>query len=79
MCSFFIFHTAFILVAGTSAQKNFYTHVPKDKTRVIDLADPLRQCESLDKLEYDKHTGAAYGLLENAYPIFCGGKFGGIL
>ena len=30
----------------------------------------------MDKLEFDNHIGAAYGLLNNAYPIFCGGKSG---
>ena len=37
---------------------------------------PPKICQPLDKLEFDNHVGAAYGLLNNAYPIFCGGKSG---
>ncbi len=70
----FIF-TAKILIAGTNV-KNHYI-VTEDITQVLDLADPSKTCEPLDKLEYDLHIGAAYGLLDNAYPVFCGGKFGG--
>ena len=71
-----VFFSAKILVAGTSVE--YEGKVPEDITQVIDLANPKKICEPLDKLEYNMHVGAAYGLLENAYPIFCGGRPGGI-
>ena len=45
-----------------------------DVTEVIDLANFTKVCQPLGKLEFELHTGAAYGLLNNSYPIFCGGK-----
>ena len=42
------------------------------------MADPKKICEPLDNLEYNMHFGAAYGILDNAFPIFCGGRTGGI-
>ena len=66
----FYFISAKILLAGGG-------NVVPDITQVIDLADPSKTCQPLEKLEFDMHTGAAYGLLDNSYPIFCGGQFEG--
>ena len=73
---YILFFSAKILVAGTSVE--YEGKVQEDITQVIDLADPKKICDPLDKLEYNMHVGAAYGLLDNAYPIFCGGRTGGM-
>ena len=62
-------------ISGIVAFFGGNTNTEVDTPEVINLNKVSSPCtNTLEKLDYNEDRGAAYGLLEEKYPIFCGGK-----